>query len=878
MSTNAARRQGVSCDACKIRRVKCDRIFKIETRLQSESEENIACSACTGHGLRCTYIQNAGKSSRRGRRIVSFHQSQTHQQQYQSHAGPSMGQTDLITNPAWPVLKEERNIRLNSSGTSPYTLTNKAYSIAAKDGLFDVEGLTKTLLDDCFQGYFNYFAPCVCYLQMEILAARYTLYFSRLEENHGKTIPYWQEQPDDALQTDRPLSELLILAVGCIGASLLELPDNDFKFRLQDRLALRFQQMLDGDMSRRLELEGTDVVEACYIMSDPFLSVIGNSSSPTPREDFLRIRPATTEGIIRLVFELGIHRQPTLRHSIPPNDLRIWQSNGQYITEREMFRRMRIFWTIFMHHSFRSMREFNAPLIANDAYDWDLPRYTARQDGSYDSVLFCQREQQNSPQPGSSSSAGLHGYLEAKNKKVVCLQANHFQDFDIIQIQIMLRLAFVIRTVSLKFVSPRSQSRSILVTDIERAVSALTAWYQQLPSKITWETQSDALLRAVDSGQAVSSLSAAAKRNALKAFFLETLYHANVLNVWHSVDRFGTRMDLDMAETATLLASTLHVSTPSDQSSEATTPLSILSSPAGIQNNYEQGESKRIKSSTDTARNRLDIMTTKSFLRMTKMAREASRLNMVRASRSVLVFVLSKYALWGCNLARKLASKDTASLCDNTWSSFLSVFNTMPGCSDVDFVKSCVDDLIASLEAVDSFEGAADMCVRLRNEANKIEEDFKVDINSKLPQEETERHLWHKEQEYVSEIDKTVPGSEVSSAYNSTQGVSDVLLPSLNEADMKWMEEYLRSNTSPHSDKSTSSLSDFNILGQTAHLNLTSAGVDEDDVFDSLLQMSSNSTAIDAVDTDKEWSQLLAYSDAQTWADTQWQDTFMTVQ
>lgn len=345
------------------------------------------------------------------------------------------------------------------------------------------------------------------------------------------------------------MSEILILAVGCIGASLLEPPvadyDNKSKFRLQDRIALKFKKRLEGDLMRRLEHEETDVVEACYIMSCPFLSGIGNIPFVLPgQSNPLQIRPASPEGITRLIYSLGINRRPKLRRDCPPGDNRIWStSNGRNITEMEMFRRMRIFWTCSVQNAFRSMGDRSSPVMADDEYDWDLPRFVPRQDGSYDSLIFCERE-------SDAGSFTRINYGERK-KDIVCLQANHFEDLDIIQVQVMLRLAFVVRTVSMKLVSTKSQGRSVLVTDVKRAVSALTSWYKQLPIKVTWEAQIKELQKARDttngsvsnSGKVSSSL----MRNALKAFFVETLYHANVFNVWTSIDSFGTRVDLDLA-------------------------------------------------------------------------------------------------------------------------------------------------------------------------------------------------------------------------------------------------------------------------------------------------------------------------------------------
>lgn len=150
-----ARKQGVSCDACKFRKVKCDRRTKMENRREFESEDNIACSICTSHGLRCTFSQNAAKKNRRGRRIIAFQQGYSGSVIAQSLDAIYDAQQNAIPKPT------EANPSSNINSDAPYP-------VITSRGLFDVEGLTKPLLDACLQGYFNYYAPCVSSLQTEV--------------------------------------------------------------------------------------------------------------------------------------------------------------------------------------------------------------------------------------------------------------------------------------------------------------------------------------------------------------------------------------------------------------------------------------------------------------------------------------------------------------------------------------------------------------------------------------------------------------------------------------------------------------------------------------------------------------------------------------
>ncbi|GAA5911441.1 hypothetical protein JCM5296_004735 [Sporobolomyces johnsonii] len=59
--SKAKRRQGVSCDSCRLRRVRCDRMEK----------GGGECSECTKKGVRCTlvYVEQKGRKTRQGRLI-----------------------------------------------------------------------------------------------------------------------------------------------------------------------------------------------------------------------------------------------------------------------------------------------------------------------------------------------------------------------------------------------------------------------------------------------------------------------------------------------------------------------------------------------------------------------------------------------------------------------------------------------------------------------------------------------------------------------------------------------------------------------------------------------------------------------------------------
>ncbi|MCO5565591.1 hypothetical protein L7F22_019265 [Adiantum nelumboides] len=707
-TSKAGRKQGVSCDACKFRKVRCDRRAKLENKGEEEDPNQIACSVCSQHGLRCTFTQSAPRR-RRGKRIVAIQRSQledfderspesdnNHNRGESSKSGsvkrekaePLFGFDEEITEDSYQpdAAKLAERIRARTSKASAQPMNALT---SAQKGLFGVRGLTRALLDSCIRQYFKYAAPCQPILHVEVFSARYALFFALFEENNGQ-LPLPVKRVDIA--EGSPLSLLLILAVGCVGASLLEAPiaapGSQAKFRLQDRMALRFQELLyEKELVTQLTDEGTDVIEACYIMSDPSLKILGDDPknaqfnwediirAPIASRallDPLRTSPSSAEAVVRLIFTMGLNRRPKARKDCPADDPRKWISGGVFITEYECQRRMRIFWSTFMQDSFRSFAQRKMVKIGDDDYDLDLPRFVPRPDGQYLGTLI-HDENGTKEQPDSNTKP-----------PVMTLAPSRFARFDALHLEVMLRLAFIIRTVTIRFVSPRAQGRGVLISDVEKATSSLQAWWSQRPSDVRWESQSEPLSRSLHEGK-IGSNNALALRSSIKTLFLELLYHGNVLGIWSSIKDYNIRFEVDLNEAVHLFAARLSL-----DGNNANTSESVRETLKKLLDSSGDDEERKQK-----AMNEVDILAARSFKRIAFIAKEAALLGIIRSNRGVMLNVCTAYAVWGCNLAKKIAQ---------TGQNY-----GLPVPTDrhpVEFTFAIVNDILFAMGTIDSYESA----------------------------------------------------------------------------------------------------------------------------------------------------------------------------
>ncbi|PWN46147.1 hypothetical protein IE81DRAFT_363562 [Ceraceosorus guamensis] len=702
------RMQGVSCDACKFRKVKCDRRAKVDKKiaelhatgepLSSLQDADISCSVCSSHGLKCTFTQ-AEPKKRRGRRIVEIQAHQRRESYLPSLAdaeeeggGPSID----VTTAAAAAEEARRRHQSSYPGVFPRAVTTASTPL----GLFSIPGLTRPLLDTCIMAFFKFTTPTVALLHADVFAARYTKFFELF--NPGGPAKVHTSQMDPALAKLPPLTELLILAVGCAGSGLLQAPvtrDNPrAKFKLQQRLSQRCSEILRHvSWTQRLREEGADLVEAVYVLVDPTFPLVDDqyeedrgpaSSLLGVSPDPLRVQPTSHEALVRLTFSLSIHRRPKAEPGAPPDGLRWRTGTGELIDDREMFRkaflrgsvwmadaltarpirtgRVRIWWNVYMQDAFRSFGARRTPLIDADAYDQDLPRWAPRRDGDFSTSFGMdprEQPQRNVFSPQAPAPVPGAGSAGDPNPASAGPQPPRFSRFDALWLESVLRLCFITRTVGSRSVSPRAQGRGVLSSDMEHAIVSLSAWQAQLPTELHWETQAG---EGWEEGQPPPSLSSIEFRNSLKAAFLEVLAHGQVLGCWAAVKDYGLRTEADVLDAAGMLAARLNIGDnvsplPCEDTASAdpqvrrsasvrvgiaqpnvaaTVPMSSL---------VEQGPAP--PEVEGRVRSRLEGLATASFLRMSKVASQAAAVGILRASRTVLRDVTCSYAMWGCGLA-----------------------------------------------------------------------------------------------------------------------------------------------------------------------------------------------------------------------------------
>ena len=150
---------------------------------------------------------------------------------------------------------------------------------------------------------------------------------------------------------------------------------------------------------------------------------------------------------------------------------------------------MRSWWAVFCQDSLRSFGAHRTPLISEDQYDQDLPRWRDRGEGAFSTTFGMPANPDTffSPQGrGLTSGPGSEGdpYPASAGP-----QYPHFSRFDAVWLEALFRLTFITRTVGARTVSARAQGRGVLLSDLDHAMSAYGLWMAQLPQEITWEVQ-----------------------------------------------------------------------------------------------------------------------------------------------------------------------------------------------------------------------------------------------------------------------------------------------------------------------------------------------------------------------------------------------------
>lgn len=204
-------------------------------------------------------------------------------------------------------------------------------------GLLGIASLDKHMLDVCVKSYFESLGQCIGFIRPEWFWPRYNAFFSRYS---GFFVDV-ATNPDD-----RPLSELLLIAVACRGAGASQFAN---RFELQKDLAQHYSRLIKD--RERLVRDGFDALESVILM------VEHADGTPKPLSDAMSIQGVfdievlSHEGLIRLMKKL---------------ELQLEKPFGVRLEGRDLIRQRVLFWTIYVYDAIRSEAGRTVPLILDD--------------------------------------------------------------------------------------------------------------------------------------------------------------------------------------------------------------------------------------------------------------------------------------------------------------------------------------------------------------------------------------------------------------------------------------------------------------------------------------------------------------------------------
>ncbi|PWN86935.1 hypothetical protein FA10DRAFT_289042 [Acaromyces ingoldii] len=702
------RPQPPSCDACRLRKVRCDKKERLDQRAQElgtasallpEAEvEATACSKCLTQGLRCTFEHGSRKRAklRNGKRILAIQSSQLQQQGHPSPMNEAAS-TSTLKQPSTCTCSCACSC--TCACTCAFAQTSHS-APAATNGLLGVEGMTRSLLEQCFKMFFRYVAPIRPILHLDHFWDAYLSYYDQQQ----------QQQQTEQGKAEAPVAadELLLLAVAGLGAGLLE-PSmaslgSEAKFKLQDRCVERYSVLFEErdwtDWHQRSN--AGDVVEAMYLMTDfdeevpqgrrdSHEATSGTRGSPKTSSSYRQMTDVPKGGqehkakegplrrgifshtlLVEMAMSLRVNRAPQRRTDCAEGETRPFRdADGSFITAKELFRRKRIFWVIFTHDTLRCFARRESPRIGDDDYDQDLPKLSAVDGRSKE-----RQEQPRKVRAGKGADPlidfSIYQTGDATDPSVnpapanVTTQPARSVRFDGLYLEHNLRFVFLVRAVAMHFVSPRSQGKGIRVRDVDNAVSALRLWKQELPGELRWERNVRPLAaQHVTEGDARKSAPIGwelARRNAIKALSLQYLYHGTILCLWSAVKDFGLRTGQDVTEQASLLV------------------FRMKSKPDGKEAVDEQD-----CADSDTG-GRVDKLAKSSFDHFVQVTREAQPHGLLRCSPNAFLKTIVAFVHLGIGMAANEAE---------------------PGA--VAHIAECCHSLVAALSTIDSYQNVHEL-------------------------------------------------------------------------------------------------------------------------------------------------------------------------
>ncbi|CAO1614573.1 unnamed protein product [Sympodiomycopsis kandeliae] len=527
---------GITCDNCKLRKVKCDRVDRIKEQRQIYGEnlpdEAVSCSNCIRHSLKCALTKTVSKA-RTGSRLRQLQRKEAEEQIAQpsdstnpsfepsssaiASLPPSVPDTPNVSAPEhWSAIQRNQT---SSADTTPGSLKSKALELndfemthVRSTGLLQVAGLTRHILEACLHAYFKWSAPTSPTIRGRDFSVGYRAFFALYTGSET---------------TDRPVSEGLILGLAAVGAGMLESDaaiGGVGKFVLQRRLLARFLEYLrEYRWIERSDEESIDLLAACY--STSFLHIEEGENQAQEGSDPFTRTALSDEFLASLVFKLKLNRAPKLETRAPEDGPRWRTGRGEKLLDDwEAIYRKKLFLSVYYNDGFRAMGTQTHFKIPNDSHDHHMSLYRHPR---YDPG-FCPY----GPLPAEISP---HGETQPSFERQYLLAVGS--------------LSSLTRQHAGTFTSTRSQGLGIPVKASMDAFDAWEAWYSSMSDElrvwrrmpVDWNRGSLALPEGYDLFKLI------------RCVFLDMLYSGTISGAVKSLEDFGFLPDHSTGDTDELL-------------------------------------------------------------------------------------------------------------------------------------------------------------------------------------------------------------------------------------------------------------------------------------------------------------------------------------
>lgn len=486
------RRMGVSCTACSLRKVKCDRQEKIYARRRSSGDScslsDIVCSNCISHGIQCTLREKATAKARTGARLRRLKDKE------QDHDAVSsrVSTAETFLEPS------EYN----------YTPPNNT-AVGPAHGLLGVPGLTRPILEASIQAFFKWVGPSAFPVRDAEFARSYTAFWDIQEGRYPR---------------NRPAIVEYILALAAAGVSQLEAEDDCYlgplldKFEMQRRILVRVVRHIRNQQWRqRDDKDAMEALLAVYTLSflDAEEGVLDDAEDNCPTK-----KPMSDATMSALVIQLSLNRAPKLDPRAPAYGPRWRTGRGErLVDDEECALRTRLFFSIYYNDSYRAFSMRHPPALTSDCHD--------HQEGE----LFLHSDYARGVIDVPSSITTLSEAKALEN--LIDLSAVH--------------LGRSVRSYLSAFTSVRSQGLGVPASTALKALQDWRDWYKAhqallaVDNRIPLDWPRGKAARP--SGYNLSAL--------LRCLFFEMLYNAQMLAATTAIQQFGLRhegdtLDLDL--------------------------------------------------------------------------------------------------------------------------------------------------------------------------------------------------------------------------------------------------------------------------------------------------------------------------------------------